>query len=140
MVLRTVCGMLVVALVPLLASANPPEVPAISRDVALVDNDQFTRPVIPPMRTSNDGRIALNLKSIGGPAFFLMSPEKIDQPFLESPAGAEILASTTPLNLPTSSLHASTNVARRCSDLLGAHTTDRRSTFIICVTAADYGR
>lgn len=109
MTLRIVLGVVVLANVPLFVTANPPEVPAISRDVALVSGDQFTRPAIPPMRTSNDGRIALNLKSIGGPAFFLMSPEKIGQPFLESPPGAEILASTAALNVSSSALHASTN-------------------------------
>jgi hypothetical protein len=93
--------------VPALAD---PEVPAVSRDVAMVVDEQFTHPIIPPMRTSNDGRVAMNLKKIpGGIGFFLMTPEKIGQPFMKSPPGAEILASTTPITRGESNFHASTN-------------------------------
>lgn len=89
---------LVSALAPVVpAVGQAPDIPAIERDIHLTDGGQFTRPHAPPLRTSADGRVGLNMKKYNGKlAFYLVAPEKLQQPFLESPAGAGILSSTTP--------------------------------------------
>ncbi|MCG8455041.1 MAG: LamG domain-containing protein, partial [Holophagales bacterium] len=77
--------------------ADDPDRPAILRDIHLIADGKFTRPHAPPLRTSADGRIGLNQKKHTGKlAFYLLAPEKLNAPFLETPAGATILASTTP--------------------------------------------
>jgi len=55
---------------------------------------------MPPVRTTADGRVGLNGKTTGGPNFhfYLLRPEEMTEVFLNSPAGAEILASTTSYN------------------------------------------
>ena len=92
-----------------IASARDPEVPVIEHDTALIQGSAFTQPTMPPMRTSNDGRVALGLKRKGpNLAFNLYSPEKIGSPFLESPAGHDILASVPHFTVAASSFHNST--------------------------------
>lgn len=85
-----------------------PQVPAILRDVALIDDDaRFTAPFVPGHRTTMDGRVALRVQ--GGPpgttqlaqnlSFYLFVPEKLDAPVLDGPAGATILADTEPFDV-----------------------------------------
>lgn len=82
-----------------------PEAPAILRDVALVDDDAaFTQPFVPGMRTTADGRVGIRVQ--GGPpgpqwlmdnlSFYLFAPEKLTEPVMAGPPGAEILATTEP--------------------------------------------
>ncbi len=86
-----------------------PEVPAILRDVAMVDDDHaYTHPYVPGHRTTMDGRVAIRVQ--GGTAdidrlsthlsFFLFVPEKLTAPILTGPAGAEILATAEPFDVP----------------------------------------
>ncbi|MDP6943317.1 MAG: hypothetical protein QF464_04135, partial [Myxococcota bacterium] len=87
-----------------------PEQPAIMREVAPIQGDQFVGPTIPPMRTSADGRVALNMKRIGSKvAFYLLAPERLDVHWTEALAGTEILADTTPFagGLDQTLFHAS---------------------------------
>jgi hypothetical protein len=95
---------------PLPAEYDPhPESPSILRDVALVDdNVQFTRPFVPGHRTTMDGRIALRVQ--GGPpgdqrlaenlSFHLFVPERLEEPILPGPPGAEILGVPVPFDVP----------------------------------------
>jgi hypothetical protein len=86
-----------------------PEPPSILRDVSLVDDDaEFNRPYVPGHRTTMDGRVALRVQ--GGPpgneslqqnfSFYLFAPEKLSEPILTGPAGAEILADSEPFEVP----------------------------------------
>src|SRR5262245_18320 len=84
-----------------------PEPPALRWDVALIASSRFTRPHVPPVRTSHDGRIGLTLKNPDG--FFLLAPEKLDGPFARGPAGAGVLAQATPFPLADGDLHRSTH-------------------------------
>jgi hypothetical protein len=80
-------------------NAAQPEVPALSRDVAMIAGSKYTHPTTPAFRTSADGRVALNLKGLSGkPAFYLLAPEKLTAPFAASAPGTPMLASTTSAN------------------------------------------
>lgn len=80
--------------------------PSIDRDVSLIHNKQFTRPHIPPVRTTRDGRVGMQTKTRtsspndGVFDFYLLAPEKLNRHFPSSDNGANILASTTPYTLP----------------------------------------
>jgi hypothetical protein len=87
------------------ATASTPDAPVVERTIAAIQGNAFTGPHLPPHRTSADGRFALNNKNDGGFAFFLLAPEKLSGPFRDGPAGAEILASTTPITLPDSDFY-----------------------------------
>ncbi len=79
-----------------------PEPPRIVRDLARVDDAaDFTSPLIPPNRTTMDGRIAINVQG-GGPdlKFWLFVPERVEQPVLEGPAGRAILGDVEPWVVP----------------------------------------
>ena len=86
-----------------------PPLPSIERDVNLIYDRQYSRPQIPPLRTTSDGRVALQTRTRSDSAsgkvfdFYLMAPEQIQGSFQSSPAGAEILASTTPVALARAS-------------------------------------
>jgi len=49
--MKWLAGLAVTGLFAVPALADP-EVPAVSRDVAMVVDEQFTHPIIPPTRTS----------------------------------------------------------------------------------------
>jgi len=84
-----------------------PHQPAIMRDVTLIENQQHQRPFIPPLRTAADGRVGLNPKSIGGKLqFFLLVPEKLNAPFVDSPSGPEILSAASPYELTASQFYS----------------------------------
>lgn len=85
-----------------------PEPPTIVRDVAMIDDeDAWTNPFVPGHRTTMDGRVALRVQ--GGPpgderlattlSFWLFVPERLEQPIMPGPAGAEILGSTEPFDV-----------------------------------------
>ncbi|TLU64324.1 hypothetical protein FE810_12030 [Thalassotalea litorea] len=74
-----------------------PEVPTIERQVHTQENLQYIKPTIPPLQTSADGRVGLAhrpeyLDTGLQVAFRLQVPEKMDAPFMNSPAGTFILA------------------------------------------------
>ncbi len=73
--------------------ASGREIPSILRDVHLTDNDLYTYPVIPPFRTSADGRVAVDMKQRNpNIELFLLSPERLTQPVTApgAPTGARI--------------------------------------------------
>ena len=80
-----------------------PPVPALLPAVHLVEDDAvgdpvFLRPHIPPLRSTGDGRVAIDLKKpdpthVG---FYLFAPEKLASSWITSPAGVTVLASTAP--------------------------------------------
>jgi hypothetical protein len=111
-------ALFVLAAIPSAPARALPEVPAIERDVALIEAQEFTRPHIPPLRTSADGRVGVNPNPIrGGKArFYLMVPEGITEPYSSGPAGDEILAGLTPFDIPDSRF-------RHSADRLGRHYT-----------------
>ena len=89
--------------------ARDPEPPTILRDVSLINDDaEFTHPYVPGHRTTMDGRVALRVQ--GGPpgtrriaenlSFFLLVPERLQEPILSGPAGAQILAEAAPFDVP----------------------------------------
>lgn len=80
------------------AMAARPEPPALIRDIHLVDDGRFLEPYLPALRTSNDGRIALDT---GGTtlSLYLFTPEKVNSPWHKSRPGAgRILSEQTPYN------------------------------------------
>jgi hypothetical protein len=90
-----------------LANPTPPESPALLRDVHLVESGAFTRPAIPPLRTTLDGRLAIDLKkwnpaSVG---LYLFAPEKLDARWSARPDGVSVLAHTTPRTVPVAELY-----------------------------------
>jgi hypothetical protein len=99
-------------LLPALASQQPvaaplalpvPEIPALWREVTGVidgvvpSNPQFTRPHIPGLRTTADGRITCVVEGAGGfegtPRFGLLVPEKMTAPLHASAPGAYTMSS-----------------------------------------------
>lgn len=90
------------------AEEDLPPAPSILHDVNLIHEKQYSRPQIPALRTTSDGRVALQTRTRTKRAtedvfkFFLFSPEKITRSFPASPKGTSILASTTPVALPRS--------------------------------------
>lgn len=91
----------VFTIIPAMLAANDalaarPEPPAIDRDVHLVDNGEFLDPYIPALRTSNDGRVAVEVES-GTINVYLMVPEKVDASWhLTTPGTSKILADQSP--------------------------------------------
>jgi hypothetical protein len=78
-------------------SPDLPEIPAIQRDVSLVQGGKLLRPAIPPLRTSSDGRLGVSLKEVDGKVgFYLVRPESLSSPLLTSAPGVNILAATSP--------------------------------------------
>jgi hypothetical protein len=81
---------------------NPPT-PALLPPVHLVEDDAggdpvFTRPHIPPLRSTVDGRVAIDLKKSNPTrvGFYLFAPEKLAASWITSPAGVTVLADTAP--------------------------------------------
>lgn len=100
-----------VAVPAVLPLVVPPEVPAISRNLSMVEKDaggvyRFQNPVIPAMRTANDGRVAVNLTRKGPfMAFYLLAPEKLGAPLVTGPDGNGILAATQFVGIADSLFH-----------------------------------
>ncbi len=69
--------------------ASGPEIPSIIRDVHLTEGGQFSTPVIPALRTSADGRIAVDMKKRNPDIeLFLLSPESTTEPVTDPDAAA----------------------------------------------------
>ncbi len=88
---------LMLAVVPTVGIAAP-ERPIIDRSIHMAEghvpggaNRHWLNPYVPPLTTSKDGRIGLTHRPYRGIFFRLLKPEKIQVPFLESPAGMEIM-------------------------------------------------
>ena len=80
-------------LLPNISNALP-ERPAIDRDVHMTEGREYTRPTIPPVQTSADGRVSLSHKSQDGGGTFLrlQVPEKMQESFVDSGDGVTIFA------------------------------------------------
>lgn len=64
------------------ARAQMPEAPALQRSVTPIRGMAFDHPHLPPLRTSRDGRVGVNLKTQGGELVFsVIKPESIGQAF-----------------------------------------------------------
>jgi hypothetical protein len=50
-----------------------PDAPSLMRDVSLVQSARYSRPTLPPLRTTADGRIGINMK-LGSVQTFLCRP------------------------------------------------------------------
>jgi hypothetical protein len=87
---------------------NPPPLPAIMRDVSLVEDGSYMYPYIPSFRTSADGRVAVSVRELdkvgngaGWVSFYSFVPEALNQagqpPFRLSGGGTtpKIFPSTT---------------------------------------------
>ena len=77
---------------------STPEVPTISRKVVgITEGEGFTDPHIPPLRWTADGRLGVesqvggSLKNPDSVKLYLLAPEKLNKPFVESPAGPSAL-------------------------------------------------
>jgi len=80
-----------------------PAVPYPLRDVGLVENGEFTRPHVPPLRTSADGRVGLHSKMLDGMLrFHLIVPEYLDRSFGDSEPGIGMLDDLQPFAMAES--------------------------------------
>lgn len=73
--------------------ATIPEVPATDRMVVGVSEDGFTKPHIPPLRWTADGRVGVE-SQVGGTvenpspvSLYLLAPEKLSEPFADTAPG-----------------------------------------------------
>lgn len=103
--IRWSAAALVLSLSGGLAVAQLPENPALSRSVALIESGVPQDPHIPPVRTSLDGRLGLNMKE---QILLLLSPERLSTHFNDSSDGATIVADPVGVPLVVSQLHGST--------------------------------
>ncbi len=112
-------GLTAVVSCAVLAAQSLPELPAIPREVTGVidsgdrttgSNAAFTRPHVPALRTTADGRIGVIVESNGAnftsPLFTLMTPEKttLTAPVLLSPAGSYTVSKPGFVSLPATSV------------------------------------
>ncbi|MCG8669120.1 MAG: hypothetical protein MI867_06870 [Pseudomonadales bacterium] len=74
-------------------SVSKPEIPAINRTVVgITEKGGFTNPHLPPLRWSADARIGIESQgSSVSLKLFLMAPEKLDKPFVDSAPGPHVL-------------------------------------------------
>ena len=78
---------------------DTPQIPTINRTVVgITEQGGFTHPHIPPLRWSADGRLGVN-SQVGGftndpypVLLYLLQPEALEKPFLESSPGPQTLA------------------------------------------------
>lgn len=77
---------------------STPEIPAINRTVVgITEQGGFTKPHIPPLRWSADGRLGVESQvggSLADPSsvkLYLLTPENLDVPFVESAPGPQTL-------------------------------------------------
>jgi hypothetical protein len=82
-----------------------PERPSNLWDVSLIQGTRYTRPHAPAMRTSADGRVAVQIIGTGvGARFHLLAPERLATDFARSPAGPAMLANEVPLRVTAAQL------------------------------------
>lgn len=73
-----------------------PEPPALLPQTHLVEDGEFLHPYLPGLRTTNDGRVALQVEDYYV-KLYLLTPEKVDAPWhLSTPGTSKILAEQTP--------------------------------------------
>ncbi|WP_111979433.1 LamG-like jellyroll fold domain-containing protein [Algibacillus agarilyticus] len=98
-----------------------PELPTIDRDVHMTENDQYTRPTIPTLQTTADGRVGISHKLENGRiGIRLQVPEKLNQPFLSTAAGSGLDIMSHPAQYsPTEASIASNQVAGDASSHMG---------------------
>jgi len=73
-----------------------PEPPALLPETHLIEDGEFLHPHLPAFRTSNDGRIAIEVEDYYL-KLFLLTPEKVDAPWhLSTPGTAKILSDQEP--------------------------------------------
>ncbi|MGB0513476.1 MAG: hypothetical protein ACPGJE_01395, partial [Wenzhouxiangellaceae bacterium] len=89
-----------------LGQSSLPELPVLVRNVSLIENGQSMYPHLPPLRTSADGRIGLNMKA---KRLYLLRPESLSAPFLEGPDGVTMLADNNGIQLSGNALHGHTS-------------------------------
>ena len=102
---------LIVLLNTALAFAQP-DIPSLLRDVHLMEEDgngdiQFTTPVIPPHRTTQDGRIAYNQQGL---AINLFEPKRLNTHFRDADPGNILTVNDVPFLLPMTSLENTTMI------------------------------
>nr|MBX2883737.1 LamG domain-containing protein [Granulosicoccus sp.] len=94
-------GCLASALLFLIILAGPsygarPEPPALLPQTHLVEDGEFLHPYLPAFRTSNDGRVAIEVEDYYLKVY-LLTPEKVDAPWHQStPGTSKILSDQTP--------------------------------------------
>ena len=83
--------------------------PLLERDVHLVDRGNLTRPAIPVVRVTNDGRVGVDFTSEKQVEFTLLKPEVLNQPFDRSPNGYAIIGGNdvAPFSLDRNLFHNS---------------------------------
>ncbi|NVB40829.1 VCBS repeat-containing protein [Pseudenhygromyxa sp. WMMC2535] len=73
-----------------------PEIPTILRAVTGYEDGEYVAPHVPPVRTSNDGRIATYLKPNGANRkFALITPEVLDGHLVHQDPGVSVFSDTT---------------------------------------------
>ncbi len=84
-----------------LAAPPTPEIPAIARDVHLVEQMKLTQPYLPALRTTADGRLGVvsKVEPGDGPNLLLLTPEKIQTSFQSSAPGATVITDGMQLDL-----------------------------------------
>lgn len=73
-----------------------PRLPILQRDVHLMENTNFTKPIVPAFRTSADGRVAVRMKgnnTTGKRNLYLFRPESLSKPLAFNDPGVRLLAS-----------------------------------------------
>ena len=78
------------------AGVGLPEIPALARSVTGYEDGEFVKPHVPPLRTSNDGRVGVYMKPAGGRPFALLTPEALDDHFVNQAPGVPVLSAGSP--------------------------------------------
>ena len=81
--------------------------PLLERDVHLFDRGKHTRPAIPSLRVTNDGRVGVDFTSGGQVEFTLLKPEALEAPFDRSGPGYGIIGGegVAPFNVDRKLFH-----------------------------------
>ena len=89
------------------AAAELPLPPLLKRDVHLIDRGKHTRPAIPALRVTNDGRVGVDPTSGGQIEFTLLKPEALDAPFDRSRPGYGVIGGdgVAPFNVDRKLFH-----------------------------------
>ena len=75
-----------------------PQVPAVMRDVSMIQKSAYQYPYMPAFRTSADGRVALSIKELNGGSlqFYLFAPEVFN-----STNGSQVIPFALSAGFPT---------------------------------------
>lgn len=73
-----------------------PEPPVLLPKIHLIEDGEFLHPYLPALRTSNDGRVAIEVEDYDI-KLYLLTPEKVDAPWHQTtPGTSKILSDQTP--------------------------------------------